>query len=73
MVLGAGGLAWRGIDIEGSVEVDLITEGRPVELGVQHLHRGWAEGRDDLVSWNCSDNSERAQLLKYERQLNLAQ
>lgn len=72
-MLGAGGLSWRCFYIKGSIEVNLITEGWPVEPWVQHLHRGWAEGRDNLVTWDYSDNPERSQLLKDQRQLGLAQ
>jgi hypothetical protein len=51
-MLGTGGPGWRGIHIKGSIEVNIITEGWPSELQVQHLYRCWAKGRDNLVTWD---------------------
>lgn len=67
-MLGAGGPGWGSIHIKGSIEINILTEGWPAELQV-HLHRGWAEGRDDLVTWGHSGNPEGQQLLKHQRQL----
>lgn len=71
-MLGAGGLGRRGIYIKGSVEINLITEGWSVKPWLQHLHGGWAEGRDNLIIWDYSDDLERSQHLSYHRQLSLA-
>lgn len=53
-MLGVGGLALGGIHIEGSIEINIITERWLAELQIQHLHRSWAESKDNLVTWDHS-------------------
>ena len=49
-MLDAGRLGWRGVNIKGGIEVNVITEGWSAKLQAQHLQRGWAIGRDGLVT-----------------------
>lgn len=57
-MLGVGGLVLGGIHIKGSIKVNIITKGWTAELRVQHLHRSWAESRDNLVTWDHSGSPE---------------
>lgn len=68
-MLGAGGLGWGSIHIKGGIEVNIIAEGWPAKLQVQHLHRSWAIGRDGLVNQDHSGSPEGQKPLKHQRWL----